>query len=63
MRTNLVAVLLRLTNQRRKHRMYAQRLVRRVAIILSAFKLTKQLACSPSEWIWFVFTYRSNQSH
>jgi len=30
---------------------------------MGAFKLTKQLACSPSDWIWFVFTYRSNQSH
>jgi len=23
----------------------------------------KHHTCSPSDWIWFVFTYRSNQSH
>jgi len=27
---------------------------------MGAFKLTKQLACLSSDWIWFVFTYKSN---
>jgi len=28
---------------------------------MDAFKSAKQLACSPSGWIWLVLTYRSNQ--
>jgi len=30
---------------------------------MGAFKLTKQLACSPSDRVWLVLTYKSNQSH
>jgi len=33
------------------------------SISLGAFKLAKQLACSPSDWVWLVLTYKSNQSH
>jgi len=30
---------------------------------INSFKSAKQLACSPTDWIWLVFTYTSNQSY